>query len=358
MTAIRCVASMKSMYPVAWKPKYFLFYAVLHVCCSLDSVLGGMCWGSMGKNGLCKDLLAEHVSKEKCCELGGSSVSTSWSPTDLDSGALFFWRVLGDGVPCTRCKGSCTGVECGAGKMCVMRSGSPKCICSPNCKRHDGLRLKGPVCGTDGVSYKSHCRLKKRSCRTRDQSLVVAYHGLCQNSCDKVTCPGGKYCLQDQNLMPHCVKCATYCPPGMSPSKLVCGSDGRTYQSACHLREASCRVGKAIPIAYKGRCKKTATCATVSCKGGQKCLVESKTRRPRCVTCNLPCPEPETLQEVCGSDDKTYRSWCHMFLDACATGLVIETKSAGKCRRVEVETEIFNGNWNHVNASHAIADGI
>lgn len=55
--------------------------------------------------------------------------------------------------------------------------------------------------------------------------------------------------------MPHCVKCATYCTPGMSPSRLVCGSDGRTYQSACHLREAACRMGKAIPIAYKGRCK-------------------------------------------------------------------------------------------------------
>lgn len=33
------VASMKSMYPVAWKPKYFLFSAVLYVC-SLDLVLG------------------------------------------------------------------------------------------------------------------------------------------------------------------------------------------------------------------------------------------------------------------------------------------------------------------------------
>ncbi|XP_025418659.1 follistatin-A isoform X2 [Sipha flava] len=363
------VASMKSMYPVAWKPKYFMLYAVLHVC-SLDLALGGMCWGSIGKNGLCKDLLAERVSKDQCCELGGTSVSTSWSPTDLDSGALFFWSVLGDGIPCTRCKGSCTDVECGAGKACVMRSGSPKCICSPNCKRHDGLRAKGPVCGTDGVSYKSHCRLKKRSCRTRDQSLTVAYHGLCQNSCDKVSCPEGKYCLQDQNLMPHCVQCATYCPPGMLPSKLVCGSDGRTYQSTCHLREAACRVGKAIPIAYKGRCKKSATCATVSCKGGQKCLVE-KSGRPRCVTCNLPCPEPETSGgkrkdtggPVCGSNDKTYHSWCHMFMDACATGLVIETKASGPCRRHEGDgigdTDVFNGNWNFVNASNVVlADAV
>lgn len=70
------------------------------------SIAGGMCWASMGKNGLCKDLLAERLSKEQCCKLGGSSVSTSWSPTDLEPGALFFWRVLGDGVPCTKCKGN------------------------------------------------------------------------------------------------------------------------------------------------------------------------------------------------------------------------------------------------------------
>lgn len=67
-----------------------------------------------------------------------------------------------------------------------MRSDSPKCICAPNCKRRDGLWPKGgPVCGTDGVSYKSHCRLKKRSCRTRDQSLTVNYRGPCQSECIK-----------------------------------------------------------------------------------------------------------------------------------------------------------------------------
>ncbi|XP_050433027.1 follistatin-A isoform X2 [Adelges cooleyi] len=355
---------------VPGKPEYFFFSAAvfLYVCSLMNVTSAGICWASMGKTGLCKDLIAERVSKETCCELGGSSVSTSWSPADLDSGALFFWRVLGDGVPCTRCKGSCAGVECGSGKTCVMRSGSPKCICSPNCKRHDGLRVKGPVCGTDGVSYKSLCRLKKRSCRTRDQSLVVDYHGLCQNSCDKVSCPGGKYCLQDQNLMPHCVKCASYCSQGLSPSKLVCGSDGRTYQSACHLREAACRMGKAIPIAYKGRCKKSATCATVSCKNGQKCLTESNTGRPRCVTCDLPCPETESTKRrengggpICGSNDKTYHSWCHMFMDACATGFVIETKASGPCHRTtgspyvhqHLDT-IYNSNWNFLNASDSL----
>lgn len=81
-----------------------LFIVSIHYLISVHFVTGGMCWSSIGKNGLCKDLVAERVSKDKCCELGGSSVSTSWSPNDLDSGALFFWRVLGDGVPCTKCK--------------------------------------------------------------------------------------------------------------------------------------------------------------------------------------------------------------------------------------------------------------
>uniref|UniRef100_A0A2S2NPV0 Follistatin n=1 Tax=Schizaphis graminum TaxID=13262 RepID=A0A2S2NPV0_SCHGA len=107
----------------------------------------------------------------------------------------------------------------------------------------------------------------------------------------------------------------------------------------------------------------SATCATVSCKSGQKCLVEKKTGRPRCVTCNLSCPDPETSGKrkdtngkVCGSNDKTYHSWCQMFMDACATGVVIETKASGPCP--EGETEVFNGNWNYVNASNVVIDGI
>lgn len=123
-------------------------------------------------------------SRPFCCHaLGGNRAC---SPA-VRTVALSHWRVAAVPRRFLKCSayvsfaGSCTDVECGAGKACVMRSGSPKCICSPNCKRHDGLRVKGPVCGTDGVSYKSHCRLKKRSCRTRDQSLTVAYHGLCQS---------------------------------------------------------------------------------------------------------------------------------------------------------------------------------
>lgn len=73
-------------------------------------------------------------------------------------------------------------------------------------------------------------------------------------------CGNGRSCLLDQNLSPHCVKCARKCPPSSShhvtSGRPVCGADGNTYKSACHLRLAACRAGRAIPIAYKGHCKR------------------------------------------------------------------------------------------------------
>lgn len=58
----------------------------------------------MLRNGRCTELLHEMTSKEKCCSSHG--VTTAWSSEELDSGTLFFWKVLGGGVPCVPCKGS------------------------------------------------------------------------------------------------------------------------------------------------------------------------------------------------------------------------------------------------------------
>jgi len=68
-----------------------------------QSVLGGICWSSIS-NGRCKELLSQTITRENCCA-SNAAAATAYSDEDLDSGSLFFWRVLGGGVQCRPCRG-------------------------------------------------------------------------------------------------------------------------------------------------------------------------------------------------------------------------------------------------------------
>ncbi|XP_047351785.1 follistatin isoform X5 [Vespa velutina] len=248
MTALR-----RSFAAPAYKSSFVLL-SLLGLLLRINPTIGGICWSSIS-NGRCKELLSQGVTREDCCA-SNAAAATAYSDEDLDSGSLFFWRVLGGGVQCRPCRESCAEVKCEEGKKCVVRRGRPRCVCSPECKAPRG---GGPVCGTDGRSYKSLCRLKKRACKKGSHELAVAYTGHCQSSCARVRCGQGRSCLLDQNLSPHCVRCARRCPQApshqLAAARPVCGADGNTYKSACHLRLAACRAGRAIPVAYKGHCK-------------------------------------------------------------------------------------------------------
>ncbi|CAH2014046.1 unnamed protein product [Acanthoscelides obtectus] len=294
--------------------------------------------------GRCTELLQERVSREQCC--ASPSHTTAYSDEELDSGTLFFWRVLGGGVRCMSCKNSCTGVVCPADRKCSMRAGAPKCVCTSKCERspkgHRGRRgsSKGPVCGTDGRTYRDACRLRKNACRKRKQGrLEVAYEGHCQQSCSRIQCPMGKHCLLDQNLRPHCAACLRRCPnfPDGGTKRVVCAVDGKTYPSACHLRSAACTAGRAIPIVYRGPCKANATCSTIRCRPGERCLRDpTRAGAPRCAQCTPAACRARHWRglaggTVCGTDRITYASWCHMQQAACRKGVVVETRHVGQC---------------------------
>lgn len=169
------------------------------------------------------------------------------------------------------------------------RRSKPRCVCAPDCSN---ITWKGPVCGSDGKTYKDECALLKAKCKGHPD-LDVQYQGKCKskthfNSCDiakytckhfsglcqflscfvwslplsfvlletcrDVLCPGSSTCVVDQTNNAYCVTCNRICPEVTSPEQYLCGNDGIIYASACHLRRATCLLGRSIGVAYEGKC--------------------------------------------------------------------------------------------------------
>ncbi|XP_028174229.1 follistatin-A, partial [Ostrinia furnacalis] len=280
----------------------------------------GICWTGMDRGGRCSSVAALRVGRAECCA-GGARAPAAWSPRDLDSGEIFFYKALSGGVPCTACAESCAGVSCGAGRRCVVRDGRARCVCAAACRR------VGSVCGTDGKTYSSLCRLRRRACRRRTKHLALDYPGPCQEgSCDLVRCGGDKRCVLDAELGAHCVRCGS-CNVAGAP---VCAVDGRTYAGFCALRKAACERGRALPLAYRGPCMANATCASIKCGPGQRCM-SGGASGARCVSCGA-CEGGRARRQLCGSDARTYASWCQLQRAACHAGRVVDPLHPGACR--------------------------
>ena len=71
--------------------------------------------------------------------------------------------------------------------------------------------------------------------------------------CDKLRCDYNAKCIITAGGIAacECPKCKT--TPDMQP---ICGSDGRTYASNCHLGSAICQLKKEIYAIGNGPCSK------------------------------------------------------------------------------------------------------
>ncbi|XP_019512753.1 PREDICTED: follistatin-related protein 3 isoform X2 [Hipposideros armiger] len=252
---------------------------------------GGVCWLQQGREATCSLVLKTDVSQAECCASG--SIDTAWSNFTHPGNKISLLGFLGL-VHCLPCKGpgrhreqtlpvlprpapgrggapyptpeltqpgpparlprnanSCEGVECGPEKACRMLGGRPRCECAPECAE---LPARLQVCGSDGATYRDECELRAARCRGH-LDLRVMYPGRCRKSCAHVVCPRPQSCVVDQTGSAHCVVCRSApCPAPSSPGQELCGNNNITYVSSCHLRQATCFLGRSIGVRHPGSC--------------------------------------------------------------------------------------------------------
>lgn len=95
-----------------------------------------------------------------------------------------------------------------------------------------------------------HCRL---------QLSETGFHMFSENPCEQRSCPKYKVCMINVQGLPICTCPSTFVCKSHGknrkgiPSK-VCGNDGLTYDSRCHLRIASCTSIRRIKRLHDGEC--------------------------------------------------------------------------------------------------------
>uniref|UniRef100_UPI00398E511C follistatin-related protein 3 n=1 Tax=Pristiophorus japonicus TaxID=55135 RepID=UPI00398E511C len=225
------------------------FFEILCILIGGNPSYAGVCWLQQGRSGKCQALSMTRIDREECCSSG--SAQAAWTSQDIPESDILKLIILG-GINCYPCHKTCEGVDCGPGKICKMnKHNKPTCICAPDCSN---VTKKVPVCGTDGKVYKDECGLLLAKCRGLPE-LEVQYQGECKKSCTQVLCPGTSMCVIDQTHSAHCVMCRVMpCPEPLSSEQALCGNNGITYHSVCHLRRATCLLGKSIGVAHYGRC--------------------------------------------------------------------------------------------------------
>lgn len=158
----------------------------------------------------------------------------------------------------------CDAGTCRFGGTCVDNGGEIKCACLFQCSKK-----YVPVCGSNGDTYQNDCFLNRAACK-KQRAITVKSDGPCYHDGGSGSADGdvdgsghskkaskcgnckfGAECDEDSED----VLCMCNIVCNGHNDNPVCGSDSVTYDTPCHVREASCLKQQKIDIRHVGRCQ-------------------------------------------------------------------------------------------------------
>lgn len=131
------------------------------------------------------------------------------------------------------------------GTCSVKDDGSTACACplAKNCPK-----TTKQVCGSNRQTFQNECHLRATACAT-GTPIYVKKPGSC-SPCTFASCKRYSKCSVKADRTVQC-SCPTNCPSARDP---VCGSDGKTYPTKCHLEKESCEKEKFLEVEKTGKC--------------------------------------------------------------------------------------------------------
>ncbi|KAF0709278.1 Aste57867_6006 [Aphanomyces stellatus] len=184
-------------------------------------------------------------------------------------------------------------------------------------------------CGSDGKTYDNLCLLQVAMCKT--PTIRLAGAGACAPS-TSVAAVGAAASLAPATTAAAAASSSSCVTPCLEILQEVCGSNGKTYPNFCELSNAACTEMGLHPI-FEGACDAPPTNlrpATTAAAVVAAAAVPVTTS-----TCITPCPE--ILQQVCGSDKKTYDNHCAL-KNAICTNPALTLVMEGACAATPVST--------------------
>uniref|UniRef100_A0A1I7VLR2 Agrin synaptic family protein n=1 Tax=Loa loa TaxID=7209 RepID=A0A1I7VLR2_LOALO len=228
--------------------------------------------------------------------------------------------------------GACAGYDgCRFSEICVDRDGHPVCQCEV-CDSQ-----LNEVCASDGITYANECKMRHESCLT-GKFIYQKYSGVC-DGCINIRCEFYSICVSDGAGSGSC-RCPNQC--ANDNSGMICATDGITYPSECHMRQAACQQQKFVMIAFRGSCD---SCSNGPCLDGQQC-------EDGICSCPSSCPNATENSTVCGSDGILYPSKCHLKMTICHKGFAISIQHLSNCKEPLRQNEMILGRDELVCFSH------